>query len=253
MTVTKFWLGQDCIEGRGSSTSIAANVLELFCQGIALNTTGSVYKCTSGSEFELSGSPTEKAILSWGFLELNMDMAVLKENCMVLHVEAFNSEKKRSGVLMKRKFDNTVHVHWKGAAEMVLAMCSHYYDCSGNMKVLGDSERMRFDQIIQGMAANSLRCISFAHKKISEAEHAAGEDDQKLSETCLALLGMVGLKDPCRPGVKKAVEDCQLAGVSVKKITGDNIFTARAIATECGILRPNQDIGNEAVIEGVKF
>ncbi|CAL5347261.1 unnamed protein product [Camellia sinensis] len=253
MTVTKFWLGQDCIEGRGSSTSIAANVLELLCQGIALNTTGSVYKSTSGSEFEFSGSPTEKAILSWGVLELNMDMAVLKNNCMVLHVEAFNSEKKRSGVLMKRKFDNTVHVHWKGAAEMVLSMCSHYYDCSGNMKVLGESERMRFDQIIQGMAANSLRCISFAHKKISEAEHAAGQDDQKLSETCLALLGMVGLKDPCRPGVKKAVEDCQLAGVSVKMITGDNIFTARAIATECGILRPNQDIGNEAVIEGVKF
>ncbi|CAL5347263.1 unnamed protein product [Camellia sinensis] len=214
MTVTKFWLGQDCIEGRGSSTSIAANVLELLCQGIALNTTGSVYKSTSGSEFEFSGSPTEKAILSWGILELNMDMAVLKNNCMVLHVEAFNSEKKRSGVLMKRKFDNTVHVHWKGAAEMVLSMCSHYYDCSGNMKVLGDSERMRFDQIIQGMAANSLRCISFAHKKISEAEHAAGQDDQKLSEQ-------------------------------------DKMI--RSITPECGILRPNQDIGNEAVIEGVKF
>ncbi|CAL5413401.1 unnamed protein product [Camellia sinensis] len=234
-------LGQDCIEGRGSSTSIAANVLELLCQGITLNTTGSVYKSTSGSKFEFSGSPTEKAILSWGFLELNMDMAVSKDNCMVLHVEAFNSEKKQSRVLMKRKFDNTVHVRWKGAAEMALAMCSHY------------SERMRFDQTIHGMAANSLRYISFAHKKISEAEHAAGQDDQKLSETCLALLGMVGLKDPCRPGVKKAVEDCQLAGLSVKMITGDNIFIARAIATECGILRPNQDIGNEAVIEGVKF
>uniref|UniRef100_A0A2N9I2F1 Cation-transporting P-type ATPase C-terminal domain-containing protein n=1 Tax=Fagus sylvatica TaxID=28930 RepID=A0A2N9I2F1_FAGSY len=35
-------------------------------------------------------------------------------------------------------------------------------------------------------------------------------------------------------------------------ITGDNVFTAKAIATECGILRPHQDI-SEAVVEGEEF
>jgi Ca2+-transporting ATPase len=63
----------------------------------------------------------------------------------------------------------------------------------------------------------------------------------------------VGLKDPCRPGVKKAVEDCQYAGVNIKMITGDNVFTAKAIATECGILRPDQDKASGAVVEGVEF
>ena len=61
------------------------------------------------------------------------------------------------------------------------------------------------------------------------------------------------IKDPCRQGVRKAVEDCQYAGVNVRMITGDNVFTARGIATECGILRPDQDMNGEAVVEGEVF
>ncbi|KAG5560363.1 hypothetical protein RHGRI_003612 [Rhododendron griersonianum] len=36
-------------------------------------------------------------------------------------------------------------------------------------------------------------------------------------------------------------------------VTGDNIFTARAIATECGILKPNQDMESGAVVLGEQF
>ncbi|KAK2980674.1 hypothetical protein RJ640_011482 [Escallonia rubra] len=247
MKVTKFWLGQESMEGR-SSTSLKENVLEFLHQGVGLNTTGSVYRPTSGSDIEFSGSPTEKAILSWAVLELNMDMEKMKEGCRILHVEAFNSEKKRSGVLMKKNADDTVHVHWKGAAEMILAMCSQYYDPTGEIKALDDTERSRFDRLIQGMAASSLRCIAFAHKQVQETA-----EDEKIDDKCLTLLGLVGLKDPCRPGVKKAVEDCQYAGVNIKMITGDNVFTARAIATECGILKPNEDMNSGAVVEGVEF
>uniref|UniRef100_F6HDV4 Calcium-transporting ATPase n=2 Tax=Vitis vinifera TaxID=29760 RepID=F6HDV4_VITVI len=243
MKVTKIWLGQEPIE---VSSSISTNLLNLIQQGVALNTTGSVYKASSGSsKFEFSGSPTEKAILSWAVLELDMDMEILKQNCTILHVEAFNSEKKRSGVSIRSKADNTIHVHWKGAAEMILAMCSRYYDASGSMKDMDDDERMIFEQIIQGMAASSLRCIAFAHTQIPGEEHEIGVGLQNLKEHSLTLIGLVGIKDPCRPGVRKAVEDCQCAGVNVKMITGDNVFTARAMATECGILRPDQDMTSE--------
>ncbi|KAA8522239.1 hypothetical protein F0562_012912 [Nyssa sinensis] len=251
MKVTKFVLGQEFMEER-SNTSIAANILELLHQGVGLNTTGSVYQSTSETQFEFCGSPTEKAILSWAVLELNMNMEELKQSYTVLHVEAFNSEKKRSGVLMRKKADNTINVHWKGAAEMILAICSHFYDPSGNMKHMDDVERIKFNQIIQGMAASSLRCIAFAHKKVQEEEHEDGKSHQKLKDHDLTLLGLVGLKDPCRPGVKKAVEDCQYAQVNIKMITGDNVFTARAIATECAILKPDQDL-NGAVVEGEEF
>ncbi|XP_073287132.1 putative calcium-transporting ATPase 13, plasma membrane-type [Primulina huaijiensis] len=253
MKVTKFWLGKESLEGMYYSL-ISSNVLELFYQGIGLNTTGSVYRSEiSGTYLEFSGSPTEKAILSWAMLELNMDMEAVKRDCNVLNVEAFNSEKKRSGILMKKVEDGGSHVHWKGAAEMILAMCSHYYDVKGDIKDLNDFERVKFDQIIQGMAASSLRCIAFAHKQVLEVEHESGGNHPRIQENGLTLLGMVGLKDPCRPGVKRAVEDCQFAGVNVKLITGDNVFTAKAIATECGILHLNQEENDDTVIEGVEF
>ncbi|XP_047956279.1 putative calcium-transporting ATPase 13, plasma membrane-type isoform X1 [Salvia hispanica] len=242
MKVTKYWLGNDSFEG---SLSLGSCVVELLREGVSLNTTGGVYR--SGETLEFSGSPTEKAILSWAVTELGMEMEEVKRGCEILHVEAFNSEKKRSGVLVKR--DHEFHVHWKGAAEMILAMCSHYYDLEGNKKDLNDEERMNFNHIIQGMAASSLRCIAFAHKQSDEVNL---ETEKNIQEDGMVLLGLVGIKDPCRPGVKKAVEDCQYAGVDVKMITGDNVFTAKAIATECGILRPGQD-QDGCVVEGAEF
>ncbi|WMV47824.1 hypothetical protein MTR67_041209 [Solanum verrucosum] len=229
MIVTKFFLGKGHIKEE-SHISISAEVLELFHQGVGLNTTGSVFKSSNPcSSFEFSGSPTEKAILSWAVMELNMDMDQIKRNFNILHVEAFNSEKKKSGVLIKNITDGTIHAHWKSAAEMISRMCSHYYDLEGNVKPLEHSDKEECDRIIEGMAASSLRYNSFI------------------------LLGFLGLKDPCRPGMKKAVEDCQNAGVNIKMITGDNVFTAKAIATECGILHPNQEVDEGAVIEGEEF
>ncbi|KAM3326617.1 putative calcium-transporting ATPase 13, plasma membrane-type [Capsicum chacoense] len=254
MTVTKFFVGKEHIKAE-SNTSISAKVLELFHQGAGLNTTGSVFKSTdSCSSFEFSGSPTEKAILSWAVLKLNMDMDQVKRNFDIIHVEAFNSEKKKSGVLIKNITDDTIHAHWKGAAEMISRMCSHYYDREGNIKSLEESDKVECDRIIEGMAASSLRCIAFAHKQVTKAEQEDHEHMHgNVPENSFILLGFVGLKDPCRPGVKKAVEDCQNAGVNIKMITGDNVFTAKAIATECGILHPNLEVDEGAVIEGEEF
>ncbi|WOH12788.1 hypothetical protein DCAR_0832296 [Daucus carota subsp. sativus] len=249
MEVTKFLLGQEFIE-KFNYTLIASSVMELFHQGVGLNTTGSVYKTDSGSKLEFSGSPTEKALLSWGVLELNMNFELLKRSSELLHEEAFSSEKKRSGILMKKNGDNTMHMHWKGAAEIIIAMCTHYYDSLGNVKVMEDTERENLNQLVQGMAASSLRCIGFAHKEVYE--HELNDGEAQLKENNYTLLGVVGMKDPCRPGVRKAVQDCQRAGVNVKMITGDNVFTAKAIAIECGILRPDQDMDG-AVVEGEEF
>ncbi|XP_031112702.1 putative calcium-transporting ATPase 13, plasma membrane-type [Ipomoea triloba] len=252
MTVTKFWLGKESMEGKDHNL-IAVRVLDLLHQGVSLNTTGSVFRSPNTTSFEFSGSPTEKAILSWAVLQLKMDMEETKRNSTILHVQAFNSEKKRSGVLMKKIPDGTTHAHWKGAPEMILGMCSHFCDNEGKHKAITYHEREKFYQIIQGMAASSLRCIAFAHKQVSETNPEDGEIHEKIPESGLTLLGFVGLKDPCRAGVKKAVEDCQYAGVNIKMITGDNIFTAKAIATECGILQYNQAVEEGAVIEGSEF
>ncbi|XP_071709269.1 putative calcium-transporting ATPase 13, plasma membrane-type [Rutidosis leptorrhynchoides] len=142
--------------------------------------------------------------------------------------------------------DDTIHVHWKGAAAMVLAMCSNFYQKNGLIESINQEERTRFENIIQGMAANSLRCMAFAHYEV-------GTSYKSLNKEGLTLLGIVGIKDPCRPGVKEAIDTCRSAGVAIKMITGDNVFTAKAIATELGILELGQQENKGEVVEGEEF
>ena len=47
-----------------------------------------------------------------------------------------------------------------------------------------------------------------------------------------------------------AIRKCQRAGITVRMVTGDNINTARSIAQQCGIIKPNDDF---IVIEGREF
>lgn len=54
----------------------------------------------------------------------------------------------------------------------------------------------------------------------------------------LTLIGITGIEDPLRPGVREAVADCNKAGVQVKMCTGDNVLTARSIALQCGVFTP---------------
>ncbi|KAJ6877081.1 hypothetical protein NC651_029955 [Populus alba x Populus x berolinensis] len=246
MKVTEFCLGKETIEDK---TEIESEVYQLLQEGVALNTTGTVNKSHPNLVPEIIGSPTEKAILSWAVMDLGMDINETRGKCEIIHVETFNSEKKRSGVLMRKNSEKAIHTHWKGAAEMILAICSNYYVRNGELRDLNEEEKVQFGAIIQSMAARSLRCIAFAHKKVVEENSQASA---KLEENGMTFMGLVGLKDPCRIGVKTAVESCKNAGVDVKMITGDNIHTARAIAIECGILNPEQDM-NGAVVEGVEF
>ena len=57
-------------------------------------------------------------------------------------------------------------------------------------------------------------------------------------------------QDPVRDEVPDAIRKCQRAGITVRMVTGDNINTARAIATKCGIIKPGD---NFLVLEGKDF
>ncbi|KAL3728107.1 hypothetical protein ACJRO7_032801 [Eucalyptus globulus] len=249
MRVTELCMGKEHASVYASK-EIATSIVEVLLQGIGLNTTGTVHMRPSESVPEILGSPTEKAILSWGVSKLGMMMDELKQEWEIVQVEAFNSEKKRSGVAVRRRREQVVHIHWKGAAEMILAMCSDYYSQSGMVNVMTDEARSDFGTVIENMADKSLRCIAFAYKKF---DGSLAQLHGKLEEDGLTLLGIVGIKDPCRPGVRRAVVSCRSAGVNIKMITGDNMHTARAIALECGIFNPEEDLEHEAIVEGVQF
>ena len=62
-------------------------------------------------------------------------------------------------------------------------------------------------------------------------------------------MGLVGIINPPRKEVKDAVSRCKTAGINVIMITGDQKFTALAIAKEIGIVNKYEtDIEKEAII-----
>ncbi|KAF8646545.1 hypothetical protein HU200_065766 [Digitaria exilis] len=157
-------------------------------------------------------------------------------------------------MLMRVDSDEGVHVHWKGAAEIVLSSCNSWLSVDGSVQPMSAEKHDEYKKSIENMAANSLRCVAFAYCDY-DTEMIPKEDitNWKLPEDDLTLLGIVGIKDPCRPGVRDAVRLCTTAGVKVRMVTGDNIETAKAIALECGILDANGLISEPVVIEGKVF
>ena len=49
------------------------------------------------------------------------------------------------------------------------------------------------------------------------------------------LIGITGIEDPLREGVREAMARCKQAGVRVTMCTGDNVLTAGSIAQQCNI------------------
>ncbi|KAF9675091.1 hypothetical protein SADUNF_Sadunf10G0195300 [Salix dunnii] len=250
MTVVEAYVGKQKINPPDDPLKLHSEAVSLLCEGIAQNTTGNVFVPKDGGDIEISGSPTEKAILSWA-VKLGLKFDVLRSESKILHVFPFNSEKKRGGVAT----DSKVHIHWKGAAEMVLASCTRYLDSNGSLQSI-DEDMDFFKVSIDDMAACSLRCVAIAYRPYESDKVPTDEeslDKWVLPEDELVLLAIVGIKDPCRPGVKDAVKVCTAAGVKVRMVTGDNIQTAKAIALECGILNCGADATEPNIIEGKVF
>ncbi|KAL7600509.1 hypothetical protein Lser_V15G23628 [Lactuca serriola] len=254
MTVVEVYICGKKIDPPNDTSAMPPRLVSLLIEGIAQNTTGSVFLPEGGGNVEVSGSPTEKAILQWG-VNLGMNFDDARSASSVVHAFPFNSEKKRGGVAVKLP-DSEVHIHWKGAAEIVLAACTSYMDADERLVPLDGDKVEYFKKSIETMAAGSLRCVAIAYRQYNGENFPTDEEELEMwemPEDDLVLLAIVGLKDPCRPNVKDAVQLCVKAGVKVRMVTGDNLQTARAIALECGILESNADAKEPNLIEGKTF
>jgi magnesium-transporting ATPase (P-type) len=99
------------------------------------------------------------------------------------------------------------------------------------------------------------RCCCTAGARTNESQVLFGSDDIQWDDeeaviSGLTAIAILGIQDPVRPEVPDAIARCQRSGITVRMVTGDNINTARSIATACGILHPGD---NFLALEGKDF
>ncbi|KAL4604228.1 hypothetical protein ACB092_10G177800 [Castanea dentata] len=210
-------------------SEIPRSGLSILLQSIFNNTGGEIVKNKDG-KVEILGSPTETALLEFGLL-LGGNFQSERQTSNIVKVEPFNSAKKRMAVLLELPGGGH-RVHCKGASEIILASCDKVIDSDGVIVALNEASRDHLMDTIEQFASEALRTLCLAYMEI-ENEFSAESPLPVEGYTCI---GIVGIKDPIRPGVRESVAICRSAGITVRMVTGDNINTAKAIARECGIL-----------------
>lgn len=195
------------------------NVPEILKENIAL---------TSGSVFDKKGKITggnsiDRAMLS--LLKRSEFDSILSQK-LKFKKQPFNSQYKYSAFSTRNQ--GVVTTYYKGAPEKILSNCK-YREVNGKVEKMTDADRMTIQDEIYALTTKAMRCIAFAYNSETLEENIIPDN--------LTFIAVIGVQDPVRPEVPKAVKTAQEAGITVVEITGDCIETAVAIAEESGIYK----------------
>ena len=209
-----------CVDKTGTITMNQMAVQELWaadCDECALVETMGL-----GCETD-TYDPMEKAMLACCG-RYGITREALFENELITEY-AFTNELKMMGHVWRRP--EGIVIAAKGSPERIFTVCN-----------LTDEQRAEAEQKNTELSKQGLRVIAIATAK---PESEAGIP-ASITDCSLTLLGLVGLTDPPRAGVKEDIAVCNRAGIRVVMITGDNGTTASAIAKEIGISNNNHII-----------
>ncbi|KAG6827741.1 hypothetical protein H0H92_010587 [Tricholoma furcatifolium] len=242
---------------------------DLFNEAIAVNSTAFEDKDIETGKPVFVGSKTETALLQFakdlgwrGFRET-------RDAADIIQMMPFSSERKAMGVVVRLPNKTGYRVYLKGASEILSKKCTRHVVVrpprsnagSGwegedriETKLIDTLEAENISRTIIFYANQTLRTIALCYRDFENWPPRGLKHDEEdqvdfadLAQD-LTLIGITGIEDPLRPGVKEAVAKCAIAGVSVRMCTGDNVLTARSIALQCGIFTPGG-----VIMEGPKF
>uniref|UniRef100_A0A2K6S2B3 Calcium-transporting ATPase n=1 Tax=Saimiri boliviensis boliviensis TaxID=39432 RepID=A0A2K6S2B3_SAIBB len=163
------------------------------------------------------GQPTEGALLA---LAMKMDLSDIKNSYVRKKEIPFSSEQKWMAVQCSPKTEDQEDIYFmKGALEEVIRYCTTY-NHGGIPLPLTPQQRSFCLQEEKRMGSLGLRVLALA----------SGPELGRLT-----FLGLMGIIDPPRTGVKEAIQFLSESGVSVKMITGDALETALAIGRSIGL------------------
>ncbi|KAI9679746.1 MAG: plasma membrane calcium [Caeruleum heppii] len=233
-------------------------VKTLLLQSIFINSTA--FEGEENGIKSFIGSKTETALLLFArdFLGLG-PVAEARSGCTIVQLIPFDSGRKCMGAVIRLP-SGGYRLFVKGASEILLTKATHMLQTDSRDSLctepLTESMRGHITSTIESYAEKSLRTIAMLYRDFDSwppkgARTMEDDQDMVLFDDVfdeMTFLGVVGIQDPLRPGVSEAVKRCQNAGVVVRMVTGDNITTAHAIASDCGIKTKDG-----IVMEGPKF
>ena len=167
----------------------------------------------------VKGEPTETAIVE-GALKQNKNKNDLYKIMPRVNEIPFDSNRKMMTTI--HKIENKYRIITKGAPDVLLDRCN-----------LSNEKKNKILLENNNMASRALRVIAIAYKDVNVLP---AKIKSNFIENGLNFVGLIGMIDPPREGVKEAVNICKKAGIKTVMITGDHIITAKAIAKELNIL-----------------
>lgn len=197
---------------------------------------------------KITGDPTENALVlaacKIGLNKVNLD----KEYPRIYEIP-FDSTRKQMTTVHKLNNGNYLTIT-KGALDVVIKECKYIYH-NNKVALAKSSNFKQIDKINKNMSERALRVIAVSYKEISsddfkDINSKAQAEKNKIYESELIFLGLLGMMDPPREEVKDAVLTCKMAGILPVMITGDHILTACATAKEIGIMS-KVDSNNSAI------
>ena len=179
----------------------------------------------SHDQWHVHGSSTEGALLA-----LAGKGGVDARRFERLHAIAFSSDRKRMS-LVARAPDGTLWSFVKGSPEAVAGCTTRVLGPSGEVPFDADA-RTRVLASAAAIGSSGFRVLALACRRLGAA------DPPEAAEEALTWIGLVGLIDPPRVGVREAIRALHDAGIRTVMVTGDQKGTAMAVARELGIAKP---------------
>ncbi|XP_015232187.1 PREDICTED: plasma membrane calcium-transporting ATPase 1-like isoform X5 [Cyprinodon variegatus] len=255
MTVVQVFIAEKHHKKVPEPESIPSSTLDTLIVGIAVNcayTTNIMPPEKEGGLPRQLGNKTECALLGFSN-DLKRDYHAIRSEIpeeKLYKVYTFNSVRKSMSTVLKMA-DGSFRMFSKGASEILLKKCYKILTANGEPKIFRPRDRDDMvKKVIEPMASEGLRTICLAYRDFPASDGEPEWDNENDILTGLTCICVVGIEDPVRPEVPEAIRKCQRAGITVRMVTGDNINTARAIASKCGILLPGDDF---LCLEGKEF
>lgn len=193
---------------------------KLLAEMIAVNTTANL-DYTDKKAIKVIGNPTEGALLLW----LNgkeCDYLTIRENVQVVDSLPFTTENKYMATIVNSPVLGKKVAYIKGAPEILLSMA----DIDGTSK-------SEYEAILADYQKGAKRTLALAYIELGDSDSIISEG--KLKTQKLKFVGVFGIQDDIREGVKESIEECMKAGIAVKIVTGDNPGTAKEIGRKIGL------------------